>query len=223
MTKTTNVLFTLIPSTIHLVRRAAAEGLASLAAVGLNENKHSVQSSILHSLDEIMQGNNPDGTVKKVQPEMLISSRAGALLTLACIQRTIYSLFVDAKKRAELRSHAVDASSLSSPPTMIMMTRVLACLSTSTYAGDSMMIRASALHVFGLLLSYSFSPDSKEPGPEHIQILRKAVELIEHNFLSTWTTTSLPLEKSLKASQMLIIICSLLYPFRYFYKIFASN
>ena len=208
MTKMANVFFSLLTSSFHLVRRAAAEGLASLAAVGLIENKHSVQSSILHSLDQVMQGNLPDGTARKFTSEKtLISSRAGVLLTLACLQRSIYTLFVDAKERSQERSHA-DNPSIPSPPTMIMMTRVLACLSTRIHDGDSVTVRASALHVFGLLTMYSFATAQSKPGPEQTQILRKAVQLVEYNFLSTWSTATIFLEKGTKVI-FLVLISSL--------------
>lgn len=196
MTKFKNLLFSLMPSTIPVVRRGAAECLASLAAVGLVENKHSVQSSILHSLDEVMQGHYPDGTArssKHSSPDFLVSSRTGALLTLASIQRSIHLLVADSENRSQLKSHAIELSSISAPPTMIMMTRVLSCLSTRPFhEGDSSLARAYALHVFSLLMFYSIDdPALKDAeSPEKIQIIKKAVELVEHNLLSTWTSSS---------------------------------
>ena len=62
-----DLLLTLIPSASHIVRRGAAEGLALLATLGVTEDAHFLQSTVLHSLDEVMQGNQPDGKRKKVE------------------------------------------------------------------------------------------------------------------------------------------------------------
>jgi hypothetical protein len=86
MEKATSLLLHLLPSPSGIIRRGAAEGLSLLATLGVGEDAHTLQSSILHSLDEVMNGINA-GSNQKSNLEVLPFARAGALLALACIQR----------------------------------------------------------------------------------------------------------------------------------------
>ena len=54
-----NLFYTFLPSAAPYVRRVAAEGLALLASLGVTD-AHTLQSSILHSLEKLMEGNLPD-------------------------------------------------------------------------------------------------------------------------------------------------------------------
>ena len=69
MGKAKDVFFALLPS--PAVRCGCAQGLASLAQVSINAI--TLQSSILHSLDEVAQGNLPDGSTRKEQSKFDIS------------------------------------------------------------------------------------------------------------------------------------------------------
>lgn len=193
MNRAKDLFFALLPSSVHLIRRAAAEGLSMLATLGVTEDAHTLQSSILHSLDELMKGNLPDGTVRKFQlnNEALSSVKAGSLLTLACIQRTAQKLDSDERDRARARSSSMgnaqstsgESAADTAPQTMIMLTRVL----PYSHESDFFNVRTHALHALELLISYSFPEKDEEITAESLHILQKAVETIESNFLSTWT------------------------------------
>ena len=86
MEKATSLLLHLLPSPSGIIRRGAAEGLSLLATLGVSEDAHTLQSSILHSLDEVMNGINA-GSNQKSNLDALPFARAGALLALACMQR----------------------------------------------------------------------------------------------------------------------------------------
>ena len=84
MERATSLLLRLLPSPSGIIRRGAAEGLSLLATLGVSEDAHTLQSTILHSLDEVMKGGSGD---PKANPETITFAKAGSLLTLACIQR----------------------------------------------------------------------------------------------------------------------------------------
>jgi Na+-translocating ferredoxin:NAD+ oxidoreductase RNF subunit RnfB len=74
-------------------------------------------------------------------------------------------------------------------PTLQMMIRVLPstnCGSQRGYFG----VRAYALHAFGLLLAYSNKLRGETLGPDGMQLLQKAVGVVEDNFLAAWTIVS---------------------------------
>ena len=193
MNRAKDLFFALLPSSVHLVRRAAAEGLSMLATLGVTEDAHTLQSSILHSLDELMKGNLPDGTVRKFQlnNDALSSVKAGSLLTLACIQRTAQKMDSDERDRVRARSlsagnvqpTAGESVADTAPQTMIMLTRVL----PYSLESDFFNVRTHALHALELLISYSVPEKDGKITAESLHILQKAVETIESNFLSTWT------------------------------------
>jgi hypothetical protein len=87
MNKAKDLLLTLLPSASNIVRRACAEGLALLATLGVSEDAHFLQSTVLHSLDEVMQGNKPDGRPRTIALEPVSAARAGSILTLCSIVR----------------------------------------------------------------------------------------------------------------------------------------
>ena len=86
MEKATSLLLRLLPSPSGIIRRGAAEGLSLLATLGVSEDAHTLQSTILHSLDEVMKGSN-SGANPKTNAETLPFAKAGSLLALACVQR----------------------------------------------------------------------------------------------------------------------------------------
>ena len=88
MERATSLLLRLLPSPSGIIRRGAAEGLSLLATLGVSEDAHTLQSTILHSLDEVMKGSNARANPNpKTQVETLAFAKAGSLLTLACVQR----------------------------------------------------------------------------------------------------------------------------------------
>ena len=86
MERATSLLLRLLPSPSGIIRRGAAEGLSLLATLGVSEDAHTLQSTILHSLDEVMKGSNVLAN-PKAHVETLAFAKAGTLLALACIQR----------------------------------------------------------------------------------------------------------------------------------------
>lgn len=191
MNRAKDLFFALLPSSVHLVRRAAAEGLSMLATLGVTEDAHTLQSAILYSLDELMKGHLPDGTPRKFQlnNEALSSVKAGSLLTLACIQRTAQKMDSDERDRARTRSNTQtsEESSDTAPQTMIMITRVLPSCATHSLENDFFYVRAHALHALEVLIAYSLPEDEESFSDDNLHIIQKAVESVEANFLSAWT------------------------------------
>jgi len=187
MERATSLLLRLLPSPSGIIRRGAAEGLSLLATLGVSEDGYILQSTILHSLDEVMKGTgvavNP-----KTQMETLSHAKAGALLTLACIQRAAKRMRKSEEERATTRSvsHTKKPKSADKTPVMIMMTRVLPSLATQNLEGDSLLARTYALHSFGVLISNSIPADTALT-QEQIQIIWKAVEAVETSFLGAWS------------------------------------
>ncbi|KAL9184425.1 hypothetical protein ACHAXT_002511 [Thalassiosira profunda] len=187
MERATTLLLRLLPSASGIIRRGSAEGLSLLATLGAGEDAHTLQSTILHSLDEVMR-RSATGANPKAQLETIAFAKAGALLTLACIQRAAKRMKRSEEERANARSVAATPKNPESDktPTMIMMTRVLPALATQNHEGDSLLARTYALHSFGVLISGSL-PAGKALSPEEVQIVWKAVEAVETSFLGAWS------------------------------------
>lgn len=190
MSKAKDLLLTLLPSASHVVRRAAAEGLGLLATLGAKEDAHYLQSAVMHSLDEVMKGNQHDGKSRSGPFEPVSGARAGSLLTLACIQRTAHNIAKNRTSRALGRSEKDRKRDKEDElPTFQMMTRVLPSIACYG-ARDFFIARTYALHSFGLLIAYSNRLESKSPSKEDEHLLRKAVEIVEDNFLAAWNVAS---------------------------------
>lgn len=204
MEKAKDLLLTLLPSSSNIVRRAAAEGLALLATLGATEDAHFLQSAVLHSLDEVMQGNQPDGKPRTLPLEPVSASRAGSLLTLACIQRTAQK--VSETKMGRTRGRALSAEEIilqaeEELPTLQMMTRVLPSVACHGFR-DFFIVQTHALHAFGLLLGYSSKLEKDRLDAEDLQLLRKGIELVEDNFVGSWTAASAPYDAGQEVSQV---------------------
>ena len=201
-----DLLLTLLPSASTIVRRAAAEGLALLATLGVTEDAHFLQSTLLHSLDEVMQGNKPDGKARPIALEPVSAARAGSLLTLACIQRTAHNVSKRKSERARgrvMRSKTGDAVDKSNEnlPVLQMMTRILPSAACHGFK-DFFVVKAYALHSFAVLLIYSARLDAPSLGDEDKQLLRKAIELVEDNFSASWTAASADIDRGQEAEKM---------------------
>lgn len=223
MNKAKDVFLTLLPSPSNTVRRAAAEGLALLATLGVTEDAHFLQSSVLHSLDQVMQGNLPDGKPRTSPFEPVSASRAGSLLTLACIQRMsqkVSETKMDRNKGRALSAEEVILKAEEALPTLQMMTRVLPSISRQGFryvpfqvffllwemsvfptslksadkvvphSSDFFIVETTGLHTFGLLLGYSSKLHKETLEAEDLQLLRKGAELVEDNFVASWTAAS---------------------------------
>ena len=188
MSKAKDMLLTLLPSSSHVVRRAAAEGLALLSTLGVSADAHFLQSAVLHSLDEVMQGNQPDGKQRAIPLEAVSAARAGSLLTLGCIQRTAFNIHRDRTALSRGRGNVAPDDDEDTLPTLQMMTKVLpslACFGVRDYFN----VRTYALHSFGILFAYSNRLDGAL-NAEDSHLLKKAVEIVEDNFLAAWTVAS---------------------------------
>ena len=86
MERATSILLRLLPSSSGIIRRGAAEGLSLLATLGSQDDAHTLQSTILHSLDEVMKGSSVQPSSVQPNPSLAFA-KAGTLLALACIQR----------------------------------------------------------------------------------------------------------------------------------------
>jgi hypothetical protein len=194
MNKAKDLLLSLLPSASSNVRRAAAEGLALLATLGVTEDAHFLQSALLHSLDEVMQSNKHEGKARTITLDQVSAARAGSLLTLACIQRTAHNM----AKRKDARARARFQGSKSNEnldkasddlPVLQMMTRILpsaACHGFKEY----FLVKTYALYSFTVLLMYSKRLNTVNLREEEMQLLRKGIELVEDNFISSWTAAS---------------------------------
>jgi hypothetical protein len=174
--------------------------------LGVSEDAHTLQSTILHALDEVMQGNNlvPN---QKMSTDFTSFGRAGSLLSLACIQRTAKKMGQTKIDRASLRSvaHATDSNEMNkdAPPVLIMMTRLLPSLATHSPELDSSVVRAHAIHAFGVLIDNSFPKPDKALTREQVQIAWKAIEAIETSFLGAWSTVMFDYNKGREVCSML--------------------
>jgi hypothetical protein len=213
MNKAKNLLLTLLPSASNDIRRAAAEGLALLATLGVSEDAHFLQSKVLHSLDEVMQGNKPDGKVLRALPlESVAAARAGALLTLACIQRTASNITERHLERARIRSGSPNSpmrrKKSDDLPVFQMMTRILPSINYFGFR-DYFVVRSYAIHAFAVLLAYSERLESETLGPVEIQLLEKAIELVEDNFCSSWMAASSDVDRGEEPEKMAAEACLL--------------
>ncbi|GAX24402.1 hypothetical protein FisN_4Lh537 [Fistulifera solaris] len=202
MNKAKDLLLALLPSPSTVVRRAAAEGLALLATVGVSEDGHFLQSAVLHSLDEVMQGNKPDGKPRSLSLDSVSAARAGSLLTLAFIQRTNYTVIKRKQQRAVSRvsNESSEVSKTESNlPVFQMMTRILPSVA-SHGRRDYFTVRTCALHAFAILVTYSGRLDKHTV--DSMQLLRKGVELIEENFVSSWTASSTDYDRGQEGERM---------------------
>jgi len=176
MERATNLLLRLLPSPSDVIRRGAAEGLSYLATLGVSEDAHTLQSTILHSLDEVMKGNTP-GNQPKSQTDTISFARPGALLALACIQRAAKRMKKTENDRAVSRSvsRAPDSndSGIDGPPFLIMMTRILPSLTTQNPEVGSHLARTYALHSFGVMVSNSIRISDETLSPDKVQIIWK--------------------------------------------------
>lgn len=201
-----DLLLTLLPSTSTIVRRAAAEGLALLATLGVTEDAHFLQSSLLHSLDEVMHGNKPDGKARPIALEPVSAARSGSLLTLACIQRTAHNVSKRKSERARGRllgsktGEAIDKSN-ENLPVLQMMTRIIPSAACYGFR-DFFVVKAYALHSFAVLLIYSARLNAATVADEDKQLLRKAIELVEDNFSASWTAASADSDRGQEAEKM---------------------
>ena len=206
MNKAKDILLALLPSSSNSVRRAAAEGLALLATLGVTEDAHFLQSTVLHSLDEVRQGNKPDGKPRAIALEPVSAARAGSLLTLACIQRTEFNVtqrqLERARGRAELsKNRQVVETKDSQLPILQMMTRILPSIGNYGFT-DFFEVRAFALQSFQVLLAYSCRLEKLNMDAVDRQLLRKAVEIIEENVCSAWIVASNDLDKGHESEKM---------------------
>lgn len=195
MNKAKDLLLTLLPSTSTIVRRAAAEGLALLATLGVTEDAHFMQSTVLHSLDEVMQGNKPDGKARTLLAlESISAAKSGSLLALACMQRTAHNVATRKKARArgrvsESMSDRMIGKVNEDLPVLQMLTRILPSASCHEFR-DYFLVKTYALHSFAVLLTYSARLNSTEFQDEDKQLIRKGVELVTDNFYEAWTSAS---------------------------------
>jgi hypothetical protein len=206
MNKAKDLLLSLLPSASSSVRRAAAEGLALLATLGVTEDAHFLQSSLLHSLDEVMQSNKHEGKARTITLDQVSAARAGSLLTLACIQRTAHNMAKRKNARARARfqgsksNENLDKAS-DDLPVLQMMTRILpsaACHGFKEY----FLVKTYALYSFTVLLMYSKRLNAASPNEEEKQLLRKGIELVEDNFISSWTAASSDTDRGQDAERL---------------------
>ena len=206
MEQATNLLLQLIPSSCDVIRRGAAESLSFLATLGVSEDAHTLQSMILHALDEVMTGNNllPN---QKTSLDFTSFGRAGSLLSLACIQRTSKRMEQAKIDRVTQRSvaHEIDSqeSIKDAPPVLIMITRLLPSLATHTPEFDSTIVRTHAIHSFGILIANSFPKIGEPLSIGEKQIVWKAIEAVETSFLGAWSPVVLDYNKGHEVSSII--------------------
>jgi hypothetical protein len=191
MNKASNILLSILPSPASEIRRAAAEGLGCLATLGMKEDMHFLQSSVLHSLDELISGAASPGPSRTILQDDIQAGRSGSLLTLACMQRNTYKITERRAARSRLRGSpgGPKDDSEDSLPAIQTMIRLLPYISESN-GTTSLAARTSGLHALLLLLEYSKIFKRQMLEPEDLHLLKKAVEVVEDNVVSAWTIAS---------------------------------
>jgi len=86
--------------------------------------------------------------------------------------------------------------------TIKIMTRVLPYVAGRLSSGISLNARASALHAILMLLEYSGKLDCRHLNEENLHLLKKAVEIVEDNYLSAWTVASRVLDQGNEAQKI---------------------
>jgi len=208
--KASAMLVSLLSSPVNDIRRAAAEGLSFLATLGVQEDMRFLQSSVLHSLDEVISRNAQAQGRNTIQDD-LQNGRSGGLLALACLQRSTYRISKSRASRLRLRGSPVQSNDQleDSLQTVQIMTRVLPYVDGRLSSGISMNARASALHSILMLLEYSGKMDSRNLNEENLHLLKKAVEIVEGNYLSAWTSASHSLDRGNEAQKICYESCFL--------------
>jgi hypothetical protein len=205
MNKASNILLTILPSSSSEVRRAAAEGLAFLATLGVKEDMHFLQSSVLHSLDELISGAASQVQGRNTaQADDSQPGRSGALLTLACMQRNSFQIKERRVARSRLRGSPGGSKYdvEDSLPAIQIMIRLLPYTSGQSSTGVSLAARTFALHALLLLLEYSGIFKHKTLSDENLHLLKKSVETVEDNFLSAWTVASHVLDQGSESTKV---------------------
>ncbi|KAL3915111.1 MAG: hypothetical protein SGILL_005800, partial [Bacillariaceae sp.] len=176
---------------------ASAEGLGFLATLGVKEDMHFLQSSVLHSLDEIISGASTQGQGRNVVQDDVQAGRSGGLLTLACMQRNSYQIRERRNAKSRLRGSPGNSKddSEDSLPIIQIMIRLLPYITGASSPGVSLTARTFALHAHLLLLEYSKVFKQTSLIDEDIHLLKKSVEIVEDNFLSAWTVASQMLDQ----------------------------
>ena len=194
MNKASSILLSILPSPSNEIRRAASQGLAFLATLGVKSDMRFLQSAVLHSLDEVVLRSQSQGQGRNAVQDESQNGRSGGLLALGCIQRNTHRIKERRASRSRLRGSPVRKKDRSEDslqvPTIQIMIRVLPYVTGHLSSGISLNSRASALHAFLMLLEYSGKLGSEHLSAEDLHLLRKAVEIVEDNFLSSWTVAS---------------------------------
>eukprot|EP00934_Nitzschia_sp_Nitz4_P002708 Nitzschia sp. Nitz4//scaffold42_size132992//119267//129070//NITZ4_003422-RA/size132992-processed-gene-0.49-mRNA-1//-1//CDS//3329551787//2698//frame0 len=189
MSKAKDVFLQILPSQSTEVRRAAAEGLGFLSTLGVREDARFLQSAVLHSLDEVMQGTQSQEAGKVLSLEAVSAGRSAAALALACMQRTAFRIGKERDRRARERGGSKPKAADDFLPLFQILIKILPTIAIRS-SGGFLDVRAFGLHALGLLISYSNSPNLESMSEQDHHLMLKIVELIEDNFLSAWTAAS---------------------------------
>jgi hypothetical protein len=201
--KASTMLLSLISSAVNDIRRAAAEGLSFLATLGVKEDMRFLQSSVLHSLDEVISRSAIQGQGRNAIQDDSQNGRSGGLLALACIQRNTHRITKSRATRSRLRGSPRSTDEHEdSLQTIKIMTRVLPFVAGHVSSGISLNSRSSALHAILMLLEYSGKFDGRRLNEENLHLLKKAVEIVEDNCLAVWTVASHVLDQGNEAQKI---------------------
>ena len=196
MTRSARLFLNQLQNPHSLVRRGAAEGLGLLVSVGVKCEVHTLQSSVMHSLEDMIQTSGGENTLQQKNTfDLSLQKKAGYLLSFGCIQRATSKLFSRNTRNRSLSScsHDDTVSNISelSIPTMTMLTRLLPYTAIHTTDEDSFLTRTYALRSFCMILSYSKLIADKEKNlEERRQILSKAIEVVENNLFGAWKSNA---------------------------------
>ena len=185
MSRSVQLFLKLMKSSQSPVRRGAAEGLGLLASVGMKGGFHALHSSIMLSLEDMMQQSTNENTIQQKQAyESALRKQSGCLLTLGCINRRFYE-----EKSNENNSHSKDTSA--PVETMLALTRMLPFTAIHIADEDSYLLRTHAIQSLNSILSHSMMNESIGMFQEESsQVLLKAIEIIENNFFGAWKSNT---------------------------------
>lgn len=190
MKSASSIFLSLLPSPLEEVRRAAAEGLGYLATLGVKEDMHFLQSSVTHSLDEIIAGVQHQNQLRAASQDSILSGRSAGLLTLACMQRNTFQFAERRANKSRLRGSPGGMKQVDSDvfPTLQILIRLLPFTSGQSNMEVSLSSRSAAIYALFLLLRYSGKFERLDLN--NLQLLKKATEIVEDSFLSAWTIAS---------------------------------
>eukprot|EP00815_Leptocylindrus_aporus_P010924 CAMPEP_0116072284 /NCGR_PEP_ID=MMETSP0322-20121206/14392_1 /TAXON_ID=163516 /ORGANISM="Leptocylindrus danicus var. apora, Strain B651" /LENGTH=1262 /DNA_ID=CAMNT_0003561011 /DNA_START=529 /DNA_END=4318 /DNA_ORIENTATION=+ len=152
MHRANEMLHLLLASPYHIVQRGAAECLSALALStrGIGGGVHGLQQRIVSELEYSADGNLPNGKPRKVAPQILMRTKATALLALSCIQRQSFRISARRKTSESLNSDMdfLIVSPLSLRIRTCLLSKIIKLDSDEEFSFEFIMYSIHSLQIF---------------------------------------------------------------------------